>query len=355
VDQHKHGLPRSLLTDNGSAMIAAETEQGLKRLGIIHATTLPNSPYQNGKQESFWGQVEGRLLAMLDNYPDLTLAFLNEATQAWIEMEYQRKVHSETGQPPLKRYLERQSVGRECPDAESLRLAFCQETSRTQGRSDGTISLGAIRFEIPSRFRNFTRIRVRYASWNLGRVHLVDPRVGTMLARLYPLDRTRNADGLRRSLQEIGNSSAEPKPSLDPQDGMAPLLDKLLQEYSATGLPPAYLPKTGKSITLRLMARHLQEMPEAVVGVLTRPQSGLADFYREMGEIFGVTLKVHYRWSSFKELRTKWEAHLAATLLRPVLLIDESQEMNPDVLSELRLLASTHGKMWVWVRCSKGC
>ena len=99
---------------------------------------------------------------------------------------------------------------------------------------------------------------------------------------------------------------------------------------------------TGKSITLRLLARHLKELPEAVVGVLTRPQSGLADFYREMGEIFGVTLKVHYRWSSFKELRTKWEAHLAATLLRPVLLIDESQEMEPEVLSELRLLASTH-------------
>ena len=49
----KRGLPRSLLTDNGSAMIAAETEQGLQRLGIVHDTTLPYSPYQNGKQESF--------------------------------------------------------------------------------------------------------------------------------------------------------------------------------------------------------------------------------------------------------------------------------------------------------------
>lgn len=61
----KRGVPRSLLTDNGSAMIAAETTQGLQRLGIVHDTTLPYSPYQNGKQESFWGQVEGRLLAML--------------------------------------------------------------------------------------------------------------------------------------------------------------------------------------------------------------------------------------------------------------------------------------------------
>jgi transposase InsO family protein len=42
----KRGLPRSLLTDNGAAMTAAETVQGLERLGIVHATTLPYSPYQ---------------------------------------------------------------------------------------------------------------------------------------------------------------------------------------------------------------------------------------------------------------------------------------------------------------------
>jgi type II secretory pathway predicted ATPase ExeA len=99
---------------------------------------------------------------------------------------------------------------------------------------------------------------------------------------------------------------------------------------------------TGKSIALRLLARHLAGIPDITVGVLTRPQSRIADFYRELGEIFGVPLKVHYRWTSFKDLRAKWENHLQTTLCRPVLLIDETQEMEPDVLSELRLLASTH-------------
>lgn len=99
---------------------------------------------------------------------------------------------------------------------------------------------------------------------------------------------------------------------------------------------------TGKSIALRLLARHLAEMPDITVGVLTRPQSRIADFYRELGEIFGVPLKVHYRWASFKDLRAKWEDHLQTTLCRPVLLIDEAQEMEPDVLSELRLLSSAH-------------
>jgi putative transposase len=238
----KRGLPRSLITDNGSAMIAAETRQGLERLSIVHQTTLPYSPYQNGKQETFWSQVEGRLLAMLDNYADLTLAFLNEATQAWIEMEYHRAIHSETGQTPLNRFLESPSVGRDCPSAETLRLAFTQQTIRTQRRSDGTVSLDGTRFEIPSRFRHLQKIPIRYATWDLGHVYVADAHTDKVLDRIYPLDRARNADGLRRRLEPHDPVSAEPVR----QEGVAPLLRKLLQQYSATGLPPAYLPQTEK-------------------------------------------------------------------------------------------------------------
>ena len=72
-------------------MLAAETVEGLERLGIVHHTTLPYSPEQNGKQESFWGQIEGRLLPMLEGEPELSLELLNTATQAWVEEEYQRK------------------------------------------------------------------------------------------------------------------------------------------------------------------------------------------------------------------------------------------------------------------------
>jgi transposase InsO family protein len=96
----KRALPRALMTDNGSAMIAAETVQGLEDLGILHETTLAESPYQNGKQESFWAQVEGRLLAMLKGVEELTLELLNEATQAWVELEYNKKFHQELGAAP---------------------------------------------------------------------------------------------------------------------------------------------------------------------------------------------------------------------------------------------------------------
>ncbi len=69
----KRGLPRALMTDNGAAMLADETVTGLAALGIVHQTTLPYSPYQNAKQESFWGRVEGRLMAMLEGEQALTL------------------------------------------------------------------------------------------------------------------------------------------------------------------------------------------------------------------------------------------------------------------------------------------
>ena len=100
-------------------------------------------------------------------------------------------------------------------------------------------------------------------------------------------------------------------------------------------------PGTGKSAALRILAHRLDSLPELVAGVLTRPQSRLADFYRELGDLFEVPLAPHNRWGGFKALREKWRAHLAATLWRPLLLVDEAQELPSSVLSELRILSST--------------
>ncbi len=99
-------------------------------------------------------------------------------------------------------------------------------------------------------------------------------------------------------------------------------------------------PGTGKSVALRLLAERLERLPDVAVGVLNHPQSNLADFYREMGEVFTVGLKAHNRWGGFKALRERWLAHLESTRLRPILLIDEAQQAQPAMLSELRLLAS---------------
>ncbi len=236
----KYGLSRSLMTDGGAAMKAEETRNGLAELGVIHEMTLPLSPYQNGKQESFWGQVEGRLLAMLDGIEELTLKLLNEATQAWLHLDYNRRVHSETGATPIQRFLDGPSVIRPCPNEETLRRAFQLRVKRTQRRSDGTVSIAGVRYEIPSRFRQQKELMVRYARWDLSRVVLVDPLTDVTVARIYPLDKERNADGRRRALKPI--DSTEPAKR---SGKVAPLLAELMKTYTATGLPPAYLPRPG--------------------------------------------------------------------------------------------------------------
>ena len=99
-------------------------------------------------------------------------------------------------------------------------------------------------------------------------------------------------------------------------------------------------PGTGKSVALRIVAGRLAALREVLVGVLERPQSKTADFYRELGDIFSVKLRPSNRWGGFRALRERWKAHVVSSRIKPVLLVDEAQEMVPEVLGELRLLSS---------------
>jgi type II secretory pathway predicted ATPase ExeA len=97
----------------------------------------------------------------------------------------------------------------------------------------------------------------------------------------------------------------------------------------------------GKSSVLRLLAERLSGLRDVVVGEVQRPQSRVTDFYRELGDLFGFAVSTSNRWGAYKAVRAKWQAHIQQTLFRPVLLIDEAQEMSPLLLAELRLLGST--------------
>ena len=112
---------------------------------------------------------------------------------------------------------------------------------RTQRRSDGTIAIERRRYEIPSRYRHIRRVCVRYARWNLTSIDLVDDRSGQVLARLYPEDKTQNADGARRTMEPLPDAADLP-PWEEPSDGVAPLLRQLMDAAAATGLPPSYVP-----------------------------------------------------------------------------------------------------------------
>ena len=238
----KHGLPRALMSDCGGAMTAEEVVRGLENTSVDHDTTLPYSPYQNGKQESFWTLVEGRLLAMLEDVKELTLAELARVTAAWLEWDYNQVVHSELGQPPLDRLTSGHSVGRPAPSMDTLKRHFCIRRQRKQRNSDGTITLDGVRFEIPSRYEMLDHVLLSYARWDLSWVHLLDPVSRKPVCRLFPQDKQANADR-RRRVRACATPDAGTDPDPVPPERYPPLVRELLGTYARTGAPPMYLPK----------------------------------------------------------------------------------------------------------------
>jgi general secretion pathway protein A len=99
-------------------------------------------------------------------------------------------------------------------------------------------------------------------------------------------------------------------------------------------------PGSGKSVVMRVLAERLSRLADLSVGVIHHPQSNLSDFYRELGDLFSISIRVSNRWGGFKALRARWLDHLGSCSRRCVILVDEAQEMMPLILNELRLLSS---------------
>ena len=96
----------------------------------------------------------------------------------------------------------------------------------------------------------------------------------------------------------------------------------------------------GKSVTLRALTDRISKIKEVQIQELSRPQSGLNDFYRELGQLFGLDVRTSNRYRGHISLREKWQNHIDAAMFRPVLVVDEAQEMQIATMSELRLLTS---------------
>ena len=344
---------------------------------------------------------------MLDGVAELTLELLNKATQAWVEIEYNRAVHRETGCSPVERF----AAGARCAPRKPLQRIAArrlspgnQEESASKRRHD-LAGGSAVRDsgKVPSLPRSHRSLRPlgprpRSIS-STGTVGLFWLRFILSTKPPTPTAAVPRSSPVAPTCRRTTGGDALPA-------SCRPLLKRILQEYSATGMPPAYLPKTsparqrrtimnskkllalyglkwnpfspelpseallatprienfawrveqlvqeggfalitgesgtGKSVALRIVAGRLSALRDVTVGVIERPQSKSPDFYRELGDIFAVKLAPHNRWCGFKALRERWKAHVASSRIRPVLLIDEAQEMSPDVLSELRILSS---------------
>jgi hypothetical protein len=237
----KRGMPRAFMTDNGAAMMSEEFKSGLLKLGIQHDTSLPYCPYQNGKVEKFWANLEGRLMAMLSGQKDLTLDLLNDATCAWVEMEYNCRDHDEIKMSPKERFATSKSVLKDPPGSEQLREAFRLKIRRKIRKTDMSVCIEGRRFEIPLVYRCLDTAVIAYARWDLGFVHLIDERSGNALCRLYPVDKSINAEAIRRTLPQETHVEDE-----QGSTELPPLLSRLMADFAETGLPYSYIKKHPK-------------------------------------------------------------------------------------------------------------
>lgn len=215
----KFGIPAVIYQDNGAAMVCAEYKEGLKRLGCSSKYTRVKSPYMNGKAESLFARIEQRCLASIA--PGLTLEQLNLCTNAWIHGEHNHGKHRSLDQKPAQRFNSHK-VGRPAPnDPEILRKAFTITIPRMVRKSDNSITVDGIRFQLPDSYVGDNSVKVAYARWDLSWVHLVHPVSGEFAQRIFPVNPESNAQGKRL-----------PKKVSQPSDlRVSPLMGQYIRRY----------------------------------------------------------------------------------------------------------------------------
>jgi putative transposase len=243
----KRGLPRTFYSDNGSAMKAEEFKAGLDALNIKIENTLPYAPYQNGKQEAFWQPLEGRLIKMLPAEKRLTLEVLNIVTQAWIEQDYHIKIHSETGEKPLDRFFNCSHVLRDSPAYDDLKCNFRMHVTRTVRKTDSTVTLDGVRFQVPQCYTHMDSLFLRYARWDLGEAEILCPDSYKSLCVIIPLDKLANSSGIRKSIrtdtqEDIPNTSADDTFLDLNTDQLPPLLANCLRKHAQQYPLGGYIP-----------------------------------------------------------------------------------------------------------------
>jgi putative transposase len=139
------GLPRAVYVDNGSPFVSGQLLRACAGLNIRLIHSRPGRPEGRGKIERVFRTIREQVLSELGDHPPASLEELNQTFQAWVEQIYHRRVHSETGQAPLERFL---AAGPpQLPAERSLREAFRWSERRTVSRT-GTVGMHGNVYEV---------------------------------------------------------------------------------------------------------------------------------------------------------------------------------------------------------------
>jgi putative transposase len=139
------GVPRALYVDNGSPFVSGQLLRASAVLGIRLIHSRPGRPEGRGKIERVFRTIREQVLVELEDHPPASVEELGRTFQAWVESVYHRRVHSETGQAPLERFLA--AGAPTVPSEGSLREAFGWSEVRTVSRT-GTVGMHGNSYEV---------------------------------------------------------------------------------------------------------------------------------------------------------------------------------------------------------------
>jgi putative transposase len=171
------GVPKLLYVDNGSPFASRQLERACAVLGIRLTHSRPGEPQGRGKIERVFRTVREQFLVELAARGGAAdLAELNRLFASWVEGVYHRRIHTETGCPPLERFL----LGGPptLPSPAELREAFLWAERRTV-TTTATVSLHGNRYQVDPALVghrvelvfdpfDLAKIEVRYAGRPMG-------------------------------------------------------------------------------------------------------------------------------------------------------------------------------------------
>ena len=182
------GIPAVVYLDNGAAMVSGQLRRALAVAGIRLVHSRPGQPAGRGKIERFFRTVRDQFLVELVT-PDALAAIndlteLNELFTAWVETVYHHRVHSETGEKPLPRFLAAGPPTLPAPDllAEAFKWSHERTVTKTATISVHTntyqvdASLIGRKIEVVFDPMDMTRMEVRYQGRPMG--HAVPHTIG---------------------------------------------------------------------------------------------------------------------------------------------------------------------------------
>jgi putative transposase len=150
-----HGVPERIYVDNGSAFVDAWLLRACAVLGIKLTHSAPGRPQGRGKIERLFLTVREQFLVEITGDPGQAgrrhagdIGELNRLFTAWAETVYHRRVHSETGQPPSRRWADGwNGTAPALPGPAQLHEAFLWSERRTV-RKTATVSLHGNTYQV---------------------------------------------------------------------------------------------------------------------------------------------------------------------------------------------------------------